>query len=203
MLLEALAKFRIAPSDAVMGIELMRRAVDLFWDPEEGGFLDTVPDPGAFGYLSRKRRLNDDTGYPALNAVAALTLDRLWLHTGDAAYHDRAEECLKLLISATDKVDHRHGGLGLAIDAHLRRPTRYVVIGEDDSARVGSLADAAWKVFDPGKLVIHLRPGRDDERIAALETEPPEGAHLLVCAGAKCSSATTTVEGIDSLSVPR
>lgn len=185
-------------------IDLMRRAEELFWDAETGGFFDTAADPNGFGYGSRRLRLNDDSGYPALNALAARVFDRLRQHTGEARYHEQAALCLKVVIATADAPDHRHGSLGLALDAHLRAPTRYVVVGPA-GARAADLTRAAYKVFDPGKIVQRIVPGDEEAAavIAALGVTPAEGVWAAACAGTRCSEAATDAGAVAALRAPR
>ncbi len=186
-------------------IALMRRAEDHFWDTETGGFFDIAPDPNGFGYQSRRLRLNDDSGYPALNAMASRVFDRLWLHTGEGIHHERAALCLKVVIGTAEEPNHRHGGLGLALDAHLRLPTRYVIVGPAGDPLASDLTRAAHAVFDPGKVVERLVSGGEETRaaIAALGVVAADGAYAVACAGAKCSSAARDVKAMAALRAPR
>ena len=186
-------------------INLMRRAEELFWDAEAGGFFDIVSDPNGLGYLSRRLRLNDDSGYPSLNVMASRVFDRLWLHTGDGSYHERAATCLKEVIASSEEPNHRQGGLGLALDAHLRPPTRYVIVGPAGDPLATDLTRAAYAVFDPGKVVERLVSGDEAARgaIAALGVNPADGVFAVACAETKCSGAARDVEAVAALGAAR
>lgn len=183
---------------------LVQRAKDLFWDAEEGGFFDTVAEPAGFGYASRRLRLNDDSGYPALNALASRVLDRLWLHTGDKAHHEAAAACLKVVIGTAEKPDHKHSSLGLALEAHLRPSTRYVIVGPAGDPLAADLTRAAHKVFDPGKVVERLDGGSEAQKavLAALGITA-DGVYVVACAGTKCSAPVRDVAAVSALSAPR
>jgi uncharacterized protein YyaL (SSP411 family) len=179
-------------------MDLMQRARNLFWDAEAGGFLDTAVETAPFGYGAYRLPLHDDTGFPALNAMAARVLDRLWLHTGDGDHHERAAICLKGLIAVTGSLDHRAGGLGLALEGHLHPPTRYVVVGPAGDPLAEDLTRAARAVFDPGRVVVRLVRGSasDDAAIAALGVSRDEGSYAVACRGTECSAALTEASSI-------
>lgn len=168
--------------------DLTDRAIALFWDAAAGGFFDLPPDTGARGYLAIRRRLKNDTAFPALNAGAARVLDRLSLHTRDASYRSRAESALKVLISVTKKLDHLHGSLGLAVESFLNPPTRYVVIGDRSAPAVREMLAVARSRFDPGRAIVYLTPGVDDEEITRLGGRKAKDRCVLVCRGQKCSA---------------
>lgn len=184
--------------------DLVQRARELFWDTEAGGFFDTVAEAVGFGYASNRMRLNDDSGYPALNALAARVLDRLWLHTGDKTYHEAAALCLKVVIGTAEEPDHRHSSLGLALDAHLRLSTRYVIVGPAGDPLAADLTRAARKVFDPGKIVERLDAGSEAQKavLAALGT-PADGVYAVACAGTKCSAPVRDVAAVAAMRAPR
>jgi uncharacterized protein YyaL (SSP411 family) len=168
--------------------DVVERAIALFWDPSEGGFFDIVAEPGAVGFMSVRRRLPNDTAYPSLNSLAARVLDRLWLHTREEPYHDRAQACLKGLIATSEKLDQHDAGLALAVASSLWPPARYIVVGRADDPKLGELSRAAGRLFDPGKVVARLVPGRDDPEISRLNVadrvRPP---YAVVCRGEVCS----------------
>ncbi|HET6373183.1 MAG TPA: hypothetical protein VFG76_07740, partial [Candidatus Polarisedimenticolia bacterium] len=162
------------------------RALGLFWDPDRG-FYDVVSDPKAPGYLPIRRALPADTAYPSLNSVAAQVLDRISLLTGDPSYRARAETCLKNHTAAVKTPSFQQAGLALAIEAHLRTSTTYVVVGGDEDARTRELRAFASKLFDPGKVILGLSPGRDDPEIARWGLQKSKEPYIAVCDGARCS----------------
>jgi uncharacterized protein YyaL (SSP411 family) len=169
--------------------DLVERAMALFWDTASGGFFDVVADPGAIGFMSVRRRLPNDTAYPSLNSLAARVLGRLWLLTGDASFRTSAEAALKGLISTSEKLDQHDSGIALAVASLLWPPTRYVVVATaDDDAKARELAAAADRLYDPGKIVVRLTYGRDDEEISRLKLDrKTRRAYAVVCHEAQCS----------------
>jgi uncharacterized protein len=167
--------------------DLMRRAEALFWDAEQGGFFDTIDQPAAHGYLNVRRRLPNDIAYPALNSLAARVLDRLAEITGESAYHARAEQCLQQLISTMKRVDYFHSGLALAVESHLRPPVWYIVVGEREDRAAGDLADAARRVFHPGKIVRWLDPRVDEAEMSRLKVRKGRPPFVVRCEESRCS----------------
>lgn len=182
--------------------DLVARAVELFWDKEGGGFFDIVADPAAPGFMSLRRRLQNDTSYPSLNSVAARVLDRLWLHTGNDQYRERAETSLAGLIAMTAKVDQHDAGIGIAVLEHTSPPARYVVVGADD-AKTSELVSAAGRVYDPGKIVRHLAPGRDDAELSRLGLDAKARTpYVVLCRDGKCSTRAGDEEALRKLAWP-
>ncbi len=166
---------------------LVDRAVSLFWDAQLGGFFDVAADPAARGYLAIRRRVPGDTAYPSLNSLAARVLDRLWLHTGEAPYRSRSEACLKALIAITGKLSLQDAGLALALESHLTPPARYVIVGPADDEAARGLWITAGGLFDPGKVVQRLVPGRDDTTLERLGLRRSDTAYAVICRGERCA----------------
>jgi uncharacterized protein YyaL (SSP411 family) len=182
--------------------DLVERAHALFWDATEGGFYDVVEDPNAPGYLVVRRRLFNDRGYPSLNALAASVLDRLALHTGEQRFREQATICLQVLLKHSQRLALNDAALALAIEAHVRPPTRYVVVADGDDARAAALRSAAWKVFDPGKVVVRLRPGADDDILARLKLKKRSDPYAVVCRGDVCGKPIEDPAGLAAPPAP-
>jgi len=166
--------------------DLCERARQLFWDQNEGGWWDVAADPNAKGYLYVRRRLFNDRGYPSLNALAASVLDRLALHSGERQYRDQAEASLRVLLKYSQHLVQNDSALALAVEAHLRTPTRYIVVAEVGDKNGAALQRAAWHLFDPGKLVMLLRPDADADMLARLKLKKRGDAFAVVCRGETC-----------------
>ena len=165
---------------------LTERARALFWDQEEGGLFDVANDPNAKGYLIVRRRLFNDRGFPSLNALAASVLDRIAQHTGERQYRDQATSCLQVLLKHSQKLGPNDSALATAIEAHLRPPSRYLIVGATGDARAADLQRAAWHLFDPGKTVLWLRPGADDDILDRLKLRKKGDAYAVACRGDEC-----------------
>ncbi len=183
--------------------DLAERIVKLFGDGTDGGIFDVVGDPNAPGYLSIRRRLSKDIAYPSLNSEAARMFDCLALYTGDDSYRQRAEGCLKKLISIMKELDFQDSGLALAVESHLRPPTRYIVVGDPSDPKTGALYEAARHVFDPGSLVRRLVPGRDDDEIRTLGLGKAKGSYVAICSGDTCSEPVREAAGLNEASPSR
>ncbi|MGH9868301.1 MAG: thioredoxin domain-containing protein [Candidatus Polarisedimenticolia bacterium] len=167
--------------------DLMRRAQTLFWDPKDGGFFDVVEDAQAPGYLTVRRRLPNDIAYPALNSLAARVLDRLALLTGEGSWRERADQCLRQSISTMKKLEHFHAGIALAVESHLRPPTRYIVTGRRDDADAKTLVAAARALFDPGKVVRWLDSETDRDELKKMKIHPGRAPLIVACDDVSCS----------------
>ena len=112
---------------------VMDRTVSLLWDGTSGGFLDRQPGDGGAGLLAARDKPFIDTSLPGGNAVAARTLDRLYLLTSVDRWRDRAEKdacrlrrrCSRRGIVRRDLRDGRSRACGqAAAGGHHRTPPR-------------------------------------------------------------------------------
>lgn len=200
----ALAGYEVTEEERYLAAakELVERADRLFWDTEGTGYYDIVSDPNARGYLSIRRRLPNDTAYPALNSLAARVLARLALLTGETEYRERGDICLKQLVAHAKDLTYRMGGLGLALDAYLRAPTQYIVVGRQGDTKADELRLSALRMLDPGKIVQRLVPGRDDAALDRMRLKKGSNAYAVVCRSGKCSDPAKDEASLKERALP-
>jgi len=136
-----------------IGDEMIRR----FADPTAGGFFDTQGslDPDAkLGALSARRKPFQDAPTPAGNPCAAIALLRLYAHTNEAKYRDKAEDTLEVFAGAAEQFGIYAGTYGLAASWLARPYTQVVVVGEDENAE--ALLKAACAPYAVNLSVVHL-----------------------------------------------
>lgn len=177
---------------------VMDRAVELFWDEENGGFFDRAADPNAPALLADRAREYTDSPLPGDNAVAAVALEKLYLLTSGDRWRELAEKTLAAFAGAAREQGTFVGTYALAADAHLNKPPQTVIIGPAADSRTTALAEAAWRTFRPGRMVASYDPTR-----VALDSLPPAVAgaarvfgsdptpRAYVCVGETCAPPTT------------
>jgi uncharacterized protein len=84
-----------------------------------------------------------DSPTPAGNPMAAIALARLHHYTGDAGYHDKAEQTLETFAGAAEQFGIFAATYGIAVAHLLESPVQVVVVGEDEAA-TNLLAEAVW-----------------------------------------------------------
>jgi uncharacterized protein YyaL (SSP411 family) len=121
-------------------------AVELFGDPDNGGFFQTPADGEQL--VSRKKNL-DDNPTPSGNSMLAYVLLRLARLWGDAALEREAVGVFRLVARALPQAPSAFGHALCALDLHFSPPRELAVIGPFDSA----VARAALAPFDPNAVV--------------------------------------------------
>ena len=129
-------------------------AVELFADPEHGGFFLTPADGEQL--VARTKDL-DDHPTPSGNSMLAHVLVRLARISGDEALEGLAVGVFRLVRPALERVPSAFGWTLCALDIHLAAPREIAIVGP-----VGSpVARAALAGFDP-VAVVAVSAGLDD-----------------------------------------
>src|SRR5208282_4361306 len=135
-----------------------------FFDTTSGGFFDSEPAAAgkSLGVLATPRKPLQDSPTPAGNPMAAIALVRLYHYTGDASYHDKAEQTLETFAGAAEQFGIFAATYGIAVVHLLESPVQVVVVAGSLSAVPGSeetaanLADVAADAFAFNKSVVRL-----------------------------------------------
>jgi uncharacterized protein len=121
-----------------------------FYDPTSGGFFDSEPpaDGKSLGVLATRRKPLQDSPTPAGNPMAAIALLRLHHYTGDASYHDKAEQTLETFAGIAEQFGIFAATYGTAVVHYLESPIQVVVISDDkDSDDKDKDQNAAEKLY--------------------------------------------------------
>jgi uncharacterized protein YyaL (SSP411 family) len=149
--------------------EEARRLADelirLFEDPADGGFFQTGTDAEA--PLTRPKELFDNA-VPAGNSVAAETLLRLALLTGEAVYERAGLSALNAVGSVLPRAPSMMGEALGAADLHLSDAREVAVIGDPAAPETRALLEQVWRPYRPNVVVAAAAP--DDDR--AVKTIP-------------------------------
>jgi uncharacterized protein YyaL (SSP411 family) len=149
--------------------EEARRLADelirLFEDPADGGFFQTGTDAEA--PLTRPKELFDNA-VPAGNSVAAETLLRLALLTGEAVYERAGLSALNAVGSVLPRAPSMMGEALGAADLHLAEAKEVAVIGDPAAPETRALLEQVWRPYRPNVVVAAAAP--DDDR--AVKTIP-------------------------------
>ena len=121
-------------------------AVELFADPESGGFFQTPADGEQL--VTRKKAL-DDNPTPSGNSMLAYVLLRLARLWGDADLEQQAVAVFRLVARALPQAPSAFGHALCALDLHFSTPRELAVVGPPDS----DVARAALARFEPSAVV--------------------------------------------------
>ncbi|MEZ5098972.1 MAG: thioredoxin domain-containing protein [Thermoleophilia bacterium] len=173
---------------------LARLALDLFGDPEHGGFYLTPADGEQL--VARKLELTDQP-IPSGNGVLATVLIRLARLLGDDALERRAVDVLRvahsLLVRAPSAVCHLLG----VLHQHLAPPREVVVAGPVDDPATQALRRVVLARFDPN-AVVAFAPGDGVSRVALLDGKGLVGGRPAgyVCQNFACLAPETEPDAL-------
>ena len=128
-------------------------AVELFGDPERGGFF-LAPADGE--ELVARQKAFDDNPTPAGSSMLAYVLLRLARIWGDDDLERTAVGALRLVCDLLPRAPSAFGWALCALDLHLSPPRELAIVGGVDS----DVARAALRGFDPNAVVAF---GPDDD----------------------------------------
>ena len=166
-----------------------------FYDATGGGLFDSEPaaDGKSLGVLATRRKPLQDSPTPAGNPMAAIALARLHHYTGDAGYHDKAEQTLEAFAGVAEQFGIFAATYGIAVAHLLDSPVQVVVVGEDEAA-ADLLAEAVGP-FAFNKTTLRLA----GNQVAAANLPPALAATLpslpqlasgkslaVLCSGSAC-----------------
>jgi len=125
---------------------IARAAVELFGDPERGGFFLTPADGEQ---LVARQKAFDDNPTPAGSSMLAFVLLRLARTWGDEELERQAVGALRLVRDLLQRAPSAFGWALCALDLHLSPPRELAIVGGADS----DVARAALSGFDPNAVV--------------------------------------------------
>ena len=157
-------------------------AIDLFADPDGGGFFQTPSDGEQL--VARKKEL-DDHPTPSGNAMLAYVLLRLARIWGDDELEQRGVSVLRIVRDALVRAPSAFGWLLVALDQHLA-PHREIAIAGAPDAAVARAAVAAAAPTD----VIAFGPA-DDVPLLAGRGEVDGLATVYLCRNFACELPVT------------
>ncbi|MFN0108371.1 MAG: thioredoxin domain-containing protein [Blastocatellia bacterium] len=168
---------------------LVETMIEQFADDEGGGFFFTSADHEKL--IARTKDWYDNAT-PGGNSVAAHVLLRFALLTGEESYRQRAEQILKLLISAMKRSPSAFGHLLCALDTLLASPYEIAIVGSPEADDTRALMDCVFKRYLPNKVVALTGSG-DATSIKLLEgrNQIEAKATAYVCRNFYCQAPVT------------
>jgi uncharacterized protein len=157
-------------------------AVDLFGDPDRGGFFLA---PGDGEQLVARQKAFDDNPTPSGNSMLAFVLLRVTRIWGDDELERQAVGALRLVRDLLTRAPTAFGWALCALDLHLSPPRELAIVGGADT----DIARAALRSFDPNEVVA-FGPADD---VPLLEGKTPvEGKPAVyVCERFACQAPVT------------
>ena len=171
-------------------VAVAEQLIELFSDPERGGFFTTAADAER---LPVRRKDLDDAPIPSGNSAAAFGLLRLALLSGEGRYERYALGVLRLHYPLAGRHPQAFGHLLAAADFYLAPVHEVAIVGENTDALVAVVREG----FRPH---IVLAGGASDG-VPLLEGREPVGgrAAAYVCERFACEAPVTEPEELAAL----
>lgn len=143
------ANFRT--EDLVLAHQLARRMVELFEDPERGGFFSA-----GSGDTALVMRIKDDYdgAEPSGNSLAILDLLRLATISGNSSTRETADHALRAFAR---KMSEQPTGLPQMLVAYMwstEKPVQVILAGDRDAADTRAMAAAVERRFIPNRVIV-------------------------------------------------
>jgi uncharacterized protein len=198
-LLEAL--LTLAEVDDVAWLEPAREVasglLDLFADPEQGGFFTTGSDAEA---LIVRPKDTQDNATPSENSLAADGLLRLAALTGDERHTAVAARCVENLSGVVGEHPTAFAFLLGALERLVSPPIEIAVVGDPDAAATRALRAEVVGRLIPASVALTAAPDRPDGAASTPLLEGRTGVAgepaAYVCERYACRAPVTTPEAL-------
>jgi hypothetical protein len=169
-----------------------------FWDTGAAGFFFTSDDHEA---LIVRSKPSFDGSIPSGNSVAVRDLLRLYHHTGQADYLERAEAALRLYAGAMRRQPFGFANLLCALDLYTRKPHEIVLVGRAGASDTAALLRRIRGVYLPNRTLRVIDPSTGEALAPLLQGKGQiDGkATVYVCHNMTCSPPATTWAELEPL----
>jgi hypothetical protein len=130
-------------------LALADKMIEQFWDESAGGFFFTGKSHEQL--IVRSKELMDNAT-PSGNSIAALSLLRLGLLTGNDDYRRRATAVLRLMANQLRRYPSAFGFALGALDFYLATPLEVVVVGSP-GPKLDDLRRTVWQNYLPNRVI--------------------------------------------------
>jgi len=195
----ALYEAEFDPDRLERALELARRAIDLFWDEEEGGFVFAdAPEVGG------KRKEIYDGALPSGNSVMLANLLRLARLTGRAELEERAARLTEAFAGDVAGHPSAHTEFLRGLDFALGPTREVVVVGRRGDPATEEILAAVRGAYVPNAVSL-FKPANEPGTAAKLARLAPftkdmdagggvAAAH--VCSAGACLRPVTSADGL-------
>ncbi|MBC7130652.1 thioredoxin domain-containing protein [Candidatus Bathyarchaeota archaeon] len=156
------------------------------WD-DTGGFYDRPKDTETLGALKTLYKPIDE------NSVAADALLRLYYLTGNERYLEISKRTLEHFSSSYQMYGIMAASYGSAIELYLN-PVQIHIVGSKKDPLTRRFMNESLKVFNPLKVIEHLDPAHDAERLTRLQYPATRKTIAYVCIKGTCITVENPTE---------
>ncbi len=170
---------------------LQAKTVELFWDPEAGGFYFTGSENEAL--ISRSKEIYDGA-IPSGNSAAALNLLRLARMTGNGDWEEKAHRMARVFSKAVSEAPMAYTQFLAFLDFLVGPSQEIVIAGVAGDAESQAAAALIRKRFQPNKVLLFRPEDKGGRRLSALspfvaEMHPLDRkTTIFICEGYACKA---------------
>ncbi|HUX91713.1 MAG TPA: thioredoxin domain-containing protein [Gallionellaceae bacterium] len=175
-------------TDFVFSTKLADALLARFEDPDNGGFFFTSHD---HEILIQRSKVAQDNALPSGNGIAAQSLQRFALLTGETKYSAAAERCLKLYLPALEQAGSYHSSLCTALAECLQPASLLMLCGPKNA--VASWQDALRTRYLPDVMVFAVTENLADLP-EALGKPVTDRTTAWLCQGTQCLPPITSLD---------
>jgi uncharacterized protein YyaL (SSP411 family) len=169
--------------------------IELFADPELGGFFTTAHDHER---LIARRKDVDDHPIPSGNSSAAYGLLRLAALTGEGEYERHALGVFRLLGRAAEGHPQALSHLLRAMDFHLARVKEVALVAPTEGDGLGELARVVRSAFRPHLVLAGGPEGTERPELMRARSAVEGRPAAYVCQNFACRRPVTEPEQLDA-----
>ena len=183
-------------------IRLTDKMIEEFWDEQDGGFFFTGK---SHEQLIVRAKDFMDNATPSGNSVAAFSLQKLALLTGNETYQRHATTILRLLADQIRRYPSAFSWALCATDFYLSTPKEVAIVGEHDDPGLAGFTRPFWEKYLPNRVL--ALGGADYEAAEKLipllaNRRTTGGSRAYVCEAYTCQKpAETASEFADQLAI--
>jgi uncharacterized protein YyaL (SSP411 family) len=170
-------------------IDLVRRMLDRFWDPVDGGFFTTADDHEP---LVMRQKEIIESAYPSPNGIACILLQKLSVVLGDPDFGAKTEQLLRVAHPFMARAPQASSTFLAGLDLWLSGADEIAIVGDRSSPEATSMMDLIYQSHLPNKVLVSPAEGL---RSPLLEGRgDPDGFAVYVCKNYVCKQPATDLE---------
>jgi len=183
-------------------IELTKQQINLFYDPENGGFYDTGGEDSSL--IIRTKEFYD-SAEPSGNSIAILNLLRLSQMTDNENWREIVDKSLAYFGERIKQAPQAMPQFLAAVDFSLSKPKQIIIAGSADDPLTKELLREVHSRFIPNKIIL-LADGENGQKILASYIPFIESVKMIdrkstayICENYACKLPTSDVSTVAEL----
>jgi hypothetical protein len=183
-------------------IEITEAQIEVFWDPEQGGFFDTS---GKDTSILVRMKEKYDGAEPAGNSIAAMNLLRLAQFLNRDDWRRKAEQTFNLCDEVLKNQPIVMPQMAAAVDFSIGRTKQIVIAGEKEDPGTKALVQEVFSRYIPNKILLLVNRNEGRQKSAAyspvIQNMPMVNgkATAYVCEDYVCRLPTSDISVLSSL----